>query len=258
LVTGEQLRAPLIISDVGLANTYGRLLPATMRPAELSNAPASSAYLCLYLGFKHTDAELGLTGTNLWVYPDERHDENIERFAADPNAPLPMLYFSFPSAKDPDFQRRHPGRATIDVITMARWEWFSKWEDTAWQKRGSEYEALKLSFKERMLEAVYRRLPQLKGKVDHAELSTPLTAAHFAGHPHGEIYGLDASPGRFALPVRAKTKVPGLFMTGADVASCGVGGAAFGGVLCAGAILGPRAMSELMSPRAASLEKQGS
>lgn len=243
LSSGEVLRAPLIISDAGVANTYGRLLPG---PSDFVRAPSSSAYLCLYLGFKHTDAELGLNGTNLWLYPDARHDENVARFADDPSAPFPMLYFSFPSAKDPDFQRRHPGRATIDVITMARWEWFAKWEGTQWQKRGSEYEAFKNSFKERMLDAVYRRLPQLKGKVDHAELSTPLTAAHFGGHPRGEIYGLDASPERLALSVRAKTKIPGLFLTGADLATCGVGGAAYGGVLCAGAILGPKPMSDLM------------
>ena len=157
-----------------------------------------------------------------------------------------MLYFSFPSAKDPDFQRRHPGRATIDVITMARWEWFSKWEGTAWQQRGPEYEALKQRFQERMLEAVYRRLPQLRGKVDHAELSTPLSAAHFGGHPRGETYGLDASPARLRLPLRAQTPVPGLYLTGADLASCGVGGAAFGGVMAASAVLGPKVMWDLL------------
>jgi all-trans-retinol 13,14-reductase len=243
LKSGEELRAPVIISDAGLPNTFGKLLP---RVDTFAAAPASSGYLCLYLGFKHTDEELGLTGTNLWVYPGPNHDENVARFEADQTAPFPMLYFSFPSAKDPDFQRRHPGRATIDVITMAKWEWFSKWEGTAWQKRGPEYEALKERFKTKLLEAVFARLPQLRGKVDHAELSTPLTTAHFAGHPRGEIYGLDASPARLALPVKAKTHVPGLFLTGADLASCGVGGAAYGGVLCAGAILGQRVMAELM------------
>ena len=129
---------------------------------------------------------------------------------------------------------------------MARWEWFSKWEGTAWQKRGPEYEALKEQFKTRLLEAVYRRLPQLRGKVDHAELSTPLSTAHFSGHPRGEIYGLDSSPGRFELPLRAKTPVPGLFLTGADLVSPGVGGAAFAGVLCAGAILGQKVVTALM------------
>lgn len=243
LATGEELRAPLIISNAGAANTFGHLVPGDF-PA----APPSSAYLCLYLGFKHTDAELGLTGTNLWVYPDEHHDENVARFAADPSGPFPMLYFSFPSAKDPDFQRRHPGRATAEVITMARWEWFSKWEGSRWQKRGPEYEALKNSFKERLLEAVYRRLPQVRGKVDHAELSTPLSTAHFSGHLRGEIYGLDSSPQRFALGLRAKTQVPGLYLTGTDIVSCGVGGAAFGGALCAAAILGSDTLEKILEP----------
>lgn len=129
---------------------------------------------------------------------------------------------------------------------MAKWEWFSKWEGSQWQKRGPEYEALKHRFKERLLDAVYRRLPQLRGKVDHAELSTPLSAAHFSGHRRGEIYGLDSSPQRFALGLRAKTHLPGLFLTGADVASCGVGGAAFGGALCAAAVLGEDTLWELL------------
>ncbi len=246
LTSGEELRAKTIISDAGLPNTLGKLLPVAHRPSELQHAPASAAYLCLYLGFKKTDAELGLTGTNLWLYPDGQHDENAARFAANPDAPFPLLYLSFPSAKDPDFQRRHPGRATVEVITMANWEWFSKWAGTAWQKRGPEYEALKERFTARMLAEVFRRLPQLEGHVDHAELSTPLSAAHFAGHPRGEIYGLDASPARLALPIRARTPVPGLFLTGADLATCGVGGAAFGGALCASAILGQHVLRELM------------
>lgn len=248
LVGGEAFRAKTIISDAGLPTTFGKLLPEAHRPRELLEAPASSAYLCLYLGFRHTFAQLGLTGTNLWLYPDAHHDQNTQRFMDDPDAPFPMLYFSFPSAKDPDFERRHPGRATVEVITMARWEWFSKWAGTSWQKRGPEYEALKAKFKARLLEAVYRRLPQLQGRVDCAELSTPLSTAHFAGHPRGEIYGLDASPARLALPVRARTAVPNLLLTGADLATCGVGGAAFGGALCASAILGQHVLRELLKP----------
>ncbi len=250
LVDGEVLRAPVVISAAGAANTFSRLLPEAHRPPEwmaaLRAVEPSSAYLCLYLGFRHTDAELGLTGTNLWLYPDGRHDENAQRFLDDPEAPFPMMYLSFPSAKDPDFQRRHPGRATVDVITAARWEWFSAWRDTRWQRRGPAYEALKARFQARMLEAVFQRLPQLRGKVDHAELSTPLSAAHFAGHPRGELYGLEASPARFAAPLRAQTPVPGLLLTGVDLTTCGVGGAALAGALTASALLGPQALWELL------------
>ncbi len=249
---GDTIRAPVVISDAGVRNTLGRLVPEAHRPPEwmarLARVGPSSPYLCLYLGFRDTDAALGLTGTNLWLYPDGRHDENVERFAADPDAPFPMLYLSFPSAKDPDFARRFPGRATMEVITMARWEWFEPWAATRWRRRGEAYEALKRRFTERLLEAVFARLPQLRGRVDHAELSTPLSTAHFSGHPRGEIYGLDASPARLELGLTAKTPLPGLYLTGADLASPGVGGAAFGGVLATAAVLGASAIGALMRP----------
>lgn len=250
LTDGSEQRAPLVISDAGVANTFGRLVPEAHRPAKwvkaLAAVPPSVSYLCLYLGFKATDAELGLTGTNLWLYPDEKHDENVARFEADPSAPFPVVYLSFPSAKDPDFQRRHPGRATVDVITMARWEWFSKWEGTRWHRRGDDYEALKRRLTERLLDVVYARLPQLKGRVDVAELSTPLTAAHFGAHPRGELYGLDHTPARYELPLRAKTPLPGLLLTGADLATCGVAGGALGGLITAGAVLGPGPVMDVM------------
>ncbi len=50
----------------------------------------------------------------------------------------------------------------------------------------------------------------------------------------------------YALPLRARTPVDGLFLTGADLASCGVGGALLGGLLTAGAILGPRPVLQVV------------
>jgi all-trans-retinol 13,14-reductase len=248
---GTVLRAPLVISDAGVTNTFGRLLPKSSAPAAwtqpLSSVPPSSSWYALYLGFQHTDAELGLDGTNLWIYPDAHHDENVARFQGDPTAPFPMVYASFPSAKDPDFPRRHPGRATVDLITMARWEWTEKWQATSWQKRGADYDAHKVEVTERLLEVLYQQRPQLRGKVDHAELSTPLSAAHFGGFGRGELYGIDHSPARYTLPLRPKTPIPGLFLTGVDVAVCGVGGGLMGGVLSASAILGPLALRPFLA-----------
>ena len=256
LADGREVRAPVVLSDAGVANTFGRLLPEDALPARFASAlravTPSVGYVCLYVGLRHTDEELGLTGTNLWLYPDEKHDENIARFLADPEAPLPLVYASFPSAKDPSFAERHPGRATIDLITLCPWEWVERWQGTSWMKRGPDYEAFKARLSERLLEALLRHLPQLRGKIDHAELSTPLSTAHFAGHPRGELYGLDHSPARYRLPLRAETPVRGLYLTGADLVSCGVGGGLMGGALAAAAILGPRLLVELGRRRAPS------
>lgn len=254
---GATIRARTIVSDAGAANTFGRLVPESERAkpataklrAALTKVTPSVGYLCLYLGFEQTDAELGLTGTNLWLYPDAKHDANIARFLDDPSAPLPLVYASFPSAKDPSFQERFPGRATIDLITLCPWDWVAKWKDTSWMKRGADYDEMKAGFTERLLEILYKEKPQLRGKVAHAELSTPLTTRHFAGHPRGELYGLDHSPSRYRVPLRAQTPLAGLYLTGADLVSAGVAGALVGGVMTSAAILGMRVLGEVMKRR---------
>jgi len=250
MADGRELRAPIVISDAGAANTYRKLLAPEHVPSSthegLHAIGPSMSYLCLYIGLKHTDEELGLTGTNLWIYPDEDHDGNMARFAADPETPLPLVYVSFPSAKDPTFRERYPGRATVDVIVPARYEWFAKWEGTRWMKRGEAYDALKERFTKRILDVVYAKVPQLRGKIDVCELSTPITTHHFAGHPRGELYGLDHTPERFRQRFNTHTHLAGLFLTGQDLVSCGVSGAMLGGVLTAAAILGLRTFPAVM------------
>jgi len=57
-------------------------------------------------------------------------------------------------------------------------------------------------------------VPQVRGKVDVAEVSTPLSTQHFTNYGHGEIYGLAHDPARFAeRALKPKTPVPGLWLT---------------------------------------------
>ena len=88
----------------------------------IRSIPASLAHLGLYVGIKATDADLGLNGTNLWIYPSFDHDANVARFANDIDSPFAGLFISFPSAKDPDFTNRHPGRSTVEVVTFVPFE----------------------------------------------------------------------------------------------------------------------------------------
>jgi len=241
---GRELRAPVVISDAGARLTYGRLLPEAARNRlgllpKLEAIEPSVSHVSLYLGLRGTAEELGLRKGNLWLYPGDDHDASVERFVTDPEAPLPVAYVSFPSAKDPDFQRRHSGKATIEVVTLAPWAWFSRWSDTRWGRRGEDYDALKRRIADRMLEALYRECPLVRDAIEHCELSTPVSTRHFAGHPTGEIYGLAHTPARFEQRwLRPSTPVPGLFLTGADVASAGVAGALSGAALAASAVLG--------------------
>ncbi len=244
LADGAVHRASTVISDAGVANTLGRLLPSDVASRHgldrsLNRVEPSLAHASLYLGFKKTAEQLGLGKSNLWVYPDEDHDSNVARFLADKDAPLPVAYLSFPSAKDPDFENRHPGRATVEVVALAPYDWFQKWEDTRWKKRGAEYENLKSTLTHKMLRALYGQCPALEAELDHCELSSPLSTRHFANFANGEIYGLAHTPQRFAERwLRPKTPIRGLYLTGADICSAGVGGALFGGVLTVSSLLG--------------------
>ncbi len=239
---GREIRAAVVISDAGAANTYRRLLPRSAPGVsrvleELRPLAPSMAYLCLYAGVKQSAAELGLSGTNLWVHPGYDHDANHARSLGRPFSPS-LLFISFPSAKDPDFARRHPGRATIEVISPVPYEWFRSWEGTRWKKRAKEYDDLKETLALKLRAGLEEHVPAVRGKLDYAELSTPLSTRHFMNSECGEAYGFANTPARFrARYLTPRTPVRGLYLTGQDSCMLGVTGAMFGGSLCASAIL---------------------
>ena len=248
---GDELRAPKVMSSVGARLTFGSLLPEAERvkhrcAEKLKTVRASAATMTLFLGFNGSAAELKLPKTNLWIYPSADHEGNVERFRNNPDAPFPMLYVSFPSAKDPEWDAHYAGKSTVQVITMAPYEWFEKWRGTTWQQRGEDYEALKKKFTDRMMAGLYEQMPQLQGKLAFGELATPLSTEWFHLYDRGEIYGLDHDAQRFRQSwLHPVTPVKGLYLTGQDVVTAGVGGALYAGALSTAALLGFRGQGRL-------------
>jgi all-trans-retinol 13,14-reductase len=243
MTDGRELRSPVIISDAGASTTFKRLLRgdlpelAALRQSIAAVSP-SAAHMCLYLGLQGTASELGLTGTQVWVCPTHDHDGNFKRFVSDSSAPFPFVFISSPSAKDPTFNKRFPGHSTIEVITFVPYAWFQRWDQTRWHHRELDYDSLKEAFEARLLDVVYRHFPLVQGRVIHAEGSTPQSTRHFMNYSHGEIYGLAHTPERFStIRLGPRTPIENLYLTGQDVAVCGVTGAISGGFMAASAIL---------------------
>ena len=249
---GHVIRCPCVISSAGIDNTFNRLLPPEVVETAgyrqlLSKVRPSLAHLGVYVGLQDTAERLGLPRTNFWIYPGNDYDAALERFMADRDAPFPVVYISFPSAKDPDYQRRHPGTATIEIVAPAPYAWFARWQDSTWGKRGDEYEALKDSFGERLMQHLYDKLPHLQGRVDYYEVSTPLSTDWFGGYRHGELYGLAHTAERLRQTwLGPRTRIPGLWLTGQDVLTAGVTGAMMAGMLTTTAMVGVRRMTPLM------------
>jgi all-trans-retinol 13,14-reductase len=243
---GDRLFADSVVSSVGARLTFEQLLPEAQRqkhayPEKLKKVKPSGSSLCLFLGFKGSAADLKLPKTNLWIYPTPHHEQNVQGFTGNPDGDFPLLYISFPSAKDPEWNRHYPGKSTVQVITMAPYAWFEQWRGSTWNQRGGDYDAFKEKLAQRMLKELYRQMPQLESALDFYELATPLSTEWFHLYDRGEIYGLDHDPQRFHQDwLHPVTPVKGLYLTGQDVVTAGVGGALMGGVLSTAAMLGPR------------------
>jgi DNA-binding PadR family transcriptional regulator len=183
--------------------------------------------------------ELGINTTNLWIYPDRNHEKNVEQFLKDRGEKIPLVYVSFPSAKDPDWENRYPGKSTVEIVTLSHMDWFKEWDGTMWQQRGEEYEKYKDALAQKLLDKLFERMPQLKDALDFYELSTPLSTQFYQFNTKGEIYGLNHYTDRFEKSfLHPQTSIKNFYMTGVDVMTAGVGGGLMGGVMTTMNMLG--------------------
>jgi len=258
-----EILAPMVISSAGLYNTFQRLLPKELAAKSYytdicKDLKPGVAAMNVFLGLNKSKAELGLKRQNMWAFTSNdlnRIGEDYIQMDVDNaiDAEIPLLFISFPSAKDPEWEK-HPGReekSTVAIVTLANWEWFKKWEDAALKKRGDNYDEVKNSIGHQMIEQCCKLYPQIRDCIDFTEIGSPVTNKHYIAQPHGEIYGLDHSIERFdplmVAKLRPATDVPGLILTGQDILSCGFTGALFAGVIGAQAALGRNVMGDLIS-----------
>ncbi|NXP44429.1 RETST reductase, partial [Heliornis fulica] len=242
--------APIIISDAGIFNTYERLLPAEAQAlpeiqAQLRTAAHGEGGFTIFIGLNGSREELGLEPINYFIYKGSDLEEIVSRYLASPREAaaqnIPLLFVTCPSAKDPTWEMRHPGKSTLAIVTFTRYEWFEEWKDKQVKKRGDDYEDLKKTFVENIMQAVFKLYPLIKDRIEYISGGTPLTNQHYIASPRGEIYGMDHGIARLQpeaiAAVRAQTAVPNLYLTGQDLCLGGFAGALQGALICASAVL---------------------
>jgi phytoene dehydrogenase-like protein len=123
------------------------------------------------------------------------------------------------------------------LLLWTDWDTVAKWADQPAGTRGADYADFKRRAEDTLMAAFERHFPDLAKLVVYRDLATPLATVSFTGHRKGAFYGLDVTPERVMCDgLRAKTPIPGLFLAGQDVASPGVPGALWGGLLSAASV----------------------
>ncbi|XP_037227518.1 all-trans-retinol 13,14-reductase [Falco biarmicus] len=242
--------APVIISDAGIFNTYERLLPAEAQAlpeiqSQLRMVTHGEGGFTVFVGLNGSRDELGLEPTNYYMYPGNDLDEIMNRYLASSREEaaknIPLLFVTCPSAKDPTWEMRHPGKSTLAIVTFAKYEWFEEWKDKQVNKRGDDYEDLKKTFVDAIMQTVFKLYPRVEDRIEYIAGGTPLTNQHYIASPKGEFYGSEHSIARLQAEaiaaIRAQTAVPNLYLTGQDLCLGGFVGALQGALICASAIL---------------------
>ncbi len=233
-----EFRANSVVSDIGARETIDSLLPEDVGPkswkAEIRALPSSIAHYTLFLGFEGDIEAAGATKANHWIYPTGEVDVV---WTDAPDGPPPHMTVSFGSLKNPQHDPGPRNRHMGQLLVWADWEPVANWANQPAGSRGEDYAEFKRRVEAAMMALFERYFPDLAKLVVYRELATPLSTVAFTGHREGAFYGLDTTPERvMSDALRAKTPVPGLFLTGQDVACQGIPGALIGGYLSAASI----------------------
>ncbi|XP_068829626.1 all-trans-retinol 13,14-reductase isoform X2 [Capricornis sumatraensis] len=241
---------PIVISSVGLFNTYEHLLPEQARclpgvKRQLGMVRPGLSIFTVFICLRGTKKDLELPTTNYYIYFDKDMDKAMEHYVSLPGdkaaAHMPLLFISFSSAKDPTWEDRYPDRSTAVILIPTSYEWFKEWRDEPQGKRSSAYETLKSSFVEAAVSVFLKQFPHLEGKVDSVTGGSPLSTQFYLAAPQGACYGADHDLGRLhpgaMASIRAQSPIPNLYLTGQDILTCGLIGALQGALLCSSAIL---------------------
>uniref|UniRef100_A0A3B5PYK4 All-trans-retinol 13,14-reductase n=1 Tax=Xiphophorus maculatus TaxID=8083 RepID=A0A3B5PYK4_XIPMA len=245
------IKAPMVISDAGIFNTYENLLPKELQvmpeiQKQLSLVKHGEGGLSIFIGLNGTKEELGLKANNYWIFTENNFDELMERYLNDgreqASKKIPLLFVASPSAKDPSWEERSPGKSTLSLVSFVKYSWFEEWKDDKVTNRGSDYKELKQAFIDSALDVVMDIFPKItRDKIEYIDAGTPITNTHYIGAPKGEFYGVDHGIARFNpelnATIRPQTPLKNLYLTGQDVFLCGFAGAIAGALTCGSVIL---------------------
>ncbi|XP_067301210.1 inactive all-trans-retinol 13,14-reductase-like [Pseudorasbora parva] len=244
-----EIWAPVIISSAGIFTTFKKLLTPEIRANPkiqdyVHTLKPGKGFFQVFAGFNATKEELDISSTNMRLYKSNNMDDIMDEYfnSEKEDAPdsIPMMYISFPSAKDPTSSTRFPGQSRMVLHTMVNPKWFGQWNNVNETEREQEYESYKMRFANHLFDWACVHFPKLKEKLVLLHAVSPINM-HGLEATHGSMLSAEHSLERFQplniAKIRCNTPIKNLYLSGEDVFSAGYAGALHGGLLCASSVV---------------------
>lgn len=230
LDSGEELFSKVVVSDASAHITFHELLDREVSEKhgylqKLGQLKPSPAHVHLMLGY---DEVLDLPKHIVWSMP---HYPGVDAYDLDSGDALyktklqmdsPGCYILCPSARDPVFQQRYPGKSTVCVLAEAPNEWVERCKTDVEFSRD-----LHAKLGDALLRVAQKHVPALRGKTPKLNM-VGLPVGCNPRSWGGCSYGIEGSGERFVQHthwLRHQTSIPGLYLTGQDPFAPGFAGA---------------------------------
>ncbi len=247
--TGEEFRAPVVVSNADLKRTFFELLGeehiTPERAKTLGDYRMSLPIFCVYLALD-IDLSKKLPDTNFWYYTSF-DIEGMYQDCYEGKIPADLgLFITMASVKDPQTERIAPdGYTSLEIMSWVPSD-YRLWGDIQEGPAAGEryhnkaaYRTFKDQLTDVMVAGAQEALPDIKDHIIWQEAATPITQEQYTRSTGGTSYGLEIATDQFG-PHRPTptTEIEGLYLAGAStVFGHGIVGVMRGGVGCASAVL---------------------
>lgn len=201
LAGGQELRAPIVISNADATHTFHDLVGLEHLPKAYSRRLRSlKGSMSMFVVYAATTLDIAAAGGahETFIYESDDHDANFAGFC---EGEAPATVVVVPTLLDPSLGP--PGEHLVTSTALAPYEGPEPWSE------------LKPKLEEKYLDLIERLYPGFKDGLTFVSSSTPLTLERFTGNHRGAAYGWENTPAQAGSKrLTYHTPIEGLYLSG--------------------------------------------
>lgn len=207
---GKKIYSDLVISAIDVHQLFSKMIDSPLAAPyqkKLQSEVLESNFV-LYVGVDADLSDRGYKGQNIYCFDDYNVDDtflSIEKGEVPEKIPI---LIATNGVVDKSFAPE--GKTGLVVHSVLPFKFFSEMD-----RSSPEYAEVKERLTEKLMETVYRYMPEIKGKVIFTEAASPLTLQRYTGNEDGSLMGWAVTQENLLPPFNSyKTAIHGLYLTG--------------------------------------------